>query len=337
MFSIYHYNLLHRNTFGVEAWADRFVEYANEEELVMFVKTECKGQPLLHIGCGSNLLFCSDVSGTVLHSGIRDIEQLPCDDAETVRLRVGGGVIWDELVSFCVKNGWYGLENLSLIPGEVGAAAVQNIGAYGSEVGDRIEQVGLINLQSGDSLTVPGDTCQYAYRYSRFKGEWRGQYGVTRVTLRLSRTFEPDLSYGALADALQQRGIGNPTAQQLRQIVIELRQSKLPAPEVLGNAGSFFMNPVISRETFEELQTRYPRMPHFSVPGGEKIPAAWLIEQAGWKGRTLKNAGVYDKQALVLVNRGGATGKDIVELSEAVRADVKRLFGIQIEPEVNFI
>lgn len=337
MFSIFHYNLLHRNTFGIEAWADRFVEYASEDELVRFVKTERNGQPLMHIGSGSNLLFCSDYNGIVLHSGICSVEELPSDSNDTVRVRVGSGLLWDDLVSLCVDNGWHGLENLSLVPGEVGAAAVQNIGAYGAEAKDFIENVEVVDMQKGTLKTVANAGCCYAYRSSAFKKQWAGRYAVTHVTLRLNRRFEPNLTYAALAAELELRGLSQPTAKQMRQTVIEVRQNKLPDPKVTGNAGSFFMNPVVDHETFAALLSAFPDMPHYKNESGVKIPAAWLIERAGWKGRSQGAAGVYDKQALVLVNMGGASGRDIAALSQSIVADVKRIFGITLKPEVMFI
>lgn len=296
------------------------------------------GKKWLHIGQGSNLLFVHDYDGLVLHSLIRSIEEVERTDTQAL-LRVGGGYNWDKLVDYCVNHGYYGLENLSLIPGEVGASAVQNVGAYGSEAGDFIVRVETVDAYTGAPRVFTHDECRYAYRSSVFKHELRGRYIVTHVTYCLSLSFSPDLQYGAIRHAMDERGIAEAdlTAQALRNLIIDIRRSKLPDPEETGSAGSFFMNPVVSKEKAESLLRLYPTMPHYAVEGGVKIPAGWMIEQCGWKGRAMGRAGVYPKQALVLVNLGGACGEDIVRLSDAIRRDVKERFGIEIFPEVNFI
>ena len=329
------YSLLGHNTFGIDVRCQRFAEYDTPEELVTMV-----GQPnLLHIGGGSNLLFLHDYEGTILHSGIRTIEAH--DEGDTVRLRVGAAVVWDKLVEYTISKRWYGIENLSLIPGEVGASAVQNIGAYGAEAKDYIVEVECMNLQTGERRNFTNKECGYAYRHSIFKtAEYRGRWAVLYVTYRLSHTFTPHLDYGGIRAELERLGINPSTlsAQQLRQVIIGIRQSKLPDPQVQGNAGSFFMNPVVEREKYASLARQYPNMPHYDVDEGHvKIPAGWMIEQCGWKGRSLGKAAVHDRQALVLVNLGGATGQDILHLCEIIRHDVAERFGIDIRPEVNFI
>ena len=242
------------------------------------------------------------------------------------------------MVGFCVGQGIYGAENLSLIPGDVGASAVQNIGAYGVEVKNIIESVEAIEIATGTKYTFTNADCQYAYRHSRFKDEWRGRFFITYVTYRLSNTFCPKLEYGNIRNELAVKGITEPTAQQLRQVIIDIRRAKLPDPKEEGNAGSFFMNPVVSRAKYEALQAQYPQMPHYYIDADhEKIPAGWMIDQCGWKGRTVGRAGVHSKQALVLVNRGGATGGEIVALCRQIQQDVKQRFGIEIHPEVNII
>ena len=254
--------------------------------------------------------------------------------------RTGYGFVWDDLVAYCVEHGFYGLENLSFIPGEVGASAVQNIGAYGAEVKDVITAVETVGLQDGEVRMFDVSACGYAYRKSIFKEEWRGRYAVTHVHFRLSATFRPNLDYGGIREALSAGGIRpeKVTAQDLRRVVIAIRKAKLPDPKVQGNAGSFFMNPVVSREVYEAIKGDYPDVPHYEVDAERvKIPAGWLIERCGWKGRSLGRAAVHDRQALVLVNKGGATGRDILALCEAVRADVLSRFGISISPEVNII
>ena len=315
------------NTFGMDVKAATFMEYTQEEELVACLPVE---EACLHIGRGSNLLFTRDYTGTILHSAILGKEIVE-EDAESVLVRVGSGEVWDDFVAWAVSEGLSGVENLSLIPGETGAAAVQNIGAYGAEVAEAIERIETIRLCNGEQQLFTRPDCRYAYRQSIFKNELKGQYAITRVLLRLSKVFVPRLSYGGLASAVGP----HPTLAGVRQAVIDIRSSKLPDPSVAGNAGSFFMNPVIGREAFERLRAAYPQVPHYEQADGVKVPAGWLIEQCGWKGKALGQAAVHDKQALVLVNLGRATGEEIVRLAEAVAADVQAKFGIAIHPEVN--
>ena len=336
-------SLLPYNTFGIEAKAALFAEYSSEEVLVEILDEYHRSYshlPLLHIGGGSNLLFLSDFPGLVLHSRILGIQLLQSVDSSQLLIRVGAGVVWDDLVSACVSRGWYGFENLSFIPGEVGASAVQNIGAYGVEVKDFIQSVECMSLSTGEKRIFPVEECQYAYRNSVFKHELKGQYAVTHVTYRLCQHFTPCLDYGGLRVAFESQGISETelTAQLLRETIIGIRKSKLPDPQVLGNAGSFFVNPIVSTEQFQRVNFQYPTLPFYPVDESHvKVPAAWLIEQAGWKGRSLGPAAVHDRQALVLVNLGGAKGKDILRLCEAVRHSVIQKFGIDLHPEVNFI
>jgi len=332
------FSLLHHNTFGIDARCDDFREYDRVEQLCALF-SEMHGRRWLHIGSGSNLLFVNDFDGLVLHSRIKGREVTRQDD-DHAWVRVGGGENWDELVAWCVEHGFYGLENLSLIPGEVGASAVQNIGAYGVEAAQFMESVETVEAATGKRRVFKHDECGYAYRSSIFKNAEKGKYAVTHVTYRLSRHFTPDLEYGAVRRELETHNVCPDcvTPQMLRNLIIEVRKAKLPDPCETGSAGSFFMNPVVSEEKFKSLQGQYPSIPHYAMQGGGvKVPAGWMIEQCGWKGRSLGRAGVWGKQALVLVNLGGATGKDIVRLSDAVRADVEKKFGIQIFPEVNFI
>ena len=332
------YSLLRHNTFGIEARCKRFLEYASEEEACKVASLlKDHTEPLLIIGGGSNLLLTADFPGTVVHSAVKGFDVVQEDD-DTIVLRVGSGELWDDVVARCVSNGWYGTENLSLIPGEVGASAVQNIGAYGAEAATIINKVEAVSLADGHVCTFDAADCQYGYRQSRFKHEWKNRYLITHVCYRLSKTFRPLLDYGNIRSELERQGISEPTAAQLREVIIGIRREKLPDPEVEGNAGSFFMNPVVSRSQFESLLADYPQMPHYFVDADhEKIPAGWLIDQCGWKGRTLGRAGVHSRQALVLVNRGGASGNDVVRLSDAIRQDVKSRFNIDIYPEVNIV
>lgn len=308
------------------------MEYGSVEEAqaVVGMLTETD-RPLLILGGGSNLLLTGDYDGTVLHSGIRFLEQ-----TDECHIRCGSGYVWDDVVAYCVANGLYGAENLSVIPGEVGASAVQNIGAYGVEAKDLIDSVEAVEIETGRICRFMNAECAYSYRQSKFKHAWRDRFLITAVTYKLSKTYAPKLDYGNIRAALAAKGIGNPTAMQLRETIIEIRNAKLPDPKVLGNAGSFFMNPVVPTQKYNELAQQYEGMPHYTIDSEhEKIPAGWIIEQCGWKGKALGRAAVHDKQALVLVNRGGATGSEVVHLCETIQHDVRQKFGIDINPEVN--
>jgi len=333
------YSLLEHNTFGMDVRCRRYVEFSSVVELVNFVSEGGLSEGrFMTIGRGSNLLFTGDYDGTVLHSAIKGSSLLPSTVAGKVNLRVGSGETWDDVVSKCVENGWYGAENLSFIPGEVGASAVQNIGAYGAEVKDLITEVEAVDTSTGSVVTLRNADCHYGYRDSAFKHEWKDKYVITHVTYRLSATFSPNLDYGNISQSLSAQGVHHPTARQLRDAIIEMRKNKLPNYHVLGNAGSFFKNPVVDLSKYESLSTVYPDMPHYAVDAAHvKIPAAWMIEKCGWKGRAEGRAGVYPKQSLVLVNLGWATGKDVVALCNKICADVHDMFGLTIEPEVNII
>ena len=339
MRDIANYSLLGHNTFGIDAKCDRFVEYATSEDAQELARSlSGQKQNLLIIGKGSNLLLTQDFHGIVLHSAIKGIEQVPANDADSVLLRCGSGETWDDVVAECVLNGWHGLENLSLIPGEVGASAIQNIGAYGAEVCNSIFLVEAVDIETGEKVALQNSECRYGYRDSIFKHEWKNRFLITHVTYKLSKTFTPELEYGNIRKALADKGIGMPTASELRDTIIEIRRAKLPDPEKLGNAGSFFMNPIVDKAIYENISSRYGTIPHYDIDEQHvKIPAGWLIEQCGWKGRALGNAGVHDKQALVLVNLGKAKGEDILTLCNRIISDVKAKFDIDIPPEVNVV
>lgn len=320
------------NTFGIEARAAEFIDYTDARDLSDIFPLAGVAR-WLHIGGGSNLLFTRDYDGLVLHSSATGVEVVAEDD-ETVDVRACAGLGWDDFVSMCVGRGWTGAENLSLIPGEVGASAVQNIGAYGVEACDLIRSVETFDTENRCHRTFGVSECGYSYRDSRFKHE--RQYIVTHVTYRLSKQFKPDLSYGNLSSIfVGQEDRLTPAA--LREAVIGIRRAKLPDPEVTGNAGSFFMNPVVSEDKYRQLLSVYPSMPAYKVAGGVKLPAGWLIDRCGWKGRSLGRAGVHPMQALVLVNLGGATAEDIMRLAATIEADVADKFGVAIKPEVNYI
>ena len=327
------YSLKAHNTFGIDAKCSRFLEFENELEAAEVAQILRKSTlPYIIIGGGSNLLLTKDFEGIVVRSGIKgytfDSDCMEC----------GSGEVWDDMVAVSIQAGYYGMENLSLIPGDVGASAVQNIGAYGVEAKDLIVNVWAIEIATGKACMWRNEECGYSYRQSRFKHDWKNQYLIIRVSYRLSRTFTPHLDYGNIRAELEKKGIQEPTAQQLRDVIIDIRNAKLPDPKVMGNAGNFFMNPIVSREKYEVLAATYENMPHYPVDEAhEKIPAGWMIDQCGWKGKKMGRAGVHDKQALVLVNCGGATGEDIVSLCRQIQHDVKAKFGIDIYPEVNNI
>ncbi|MCE8602038.1 UDP-N-acetylmuramate dehydrogenase [Bacteroides fragilis] len=328
------YSLLSHNTFGIDVSAARFLEYSSVDELHRLIDSGQVTSPYLHIGGGSNLLFTKDYEGTVLHSRIEGVEVVDETDDDIV-VRVGAGVVWDDFVDYCVKHNWYGAENLSLIPGEVGASAVQNIGAYGVEVKDLIVRVETLNIE-GKERVYDISECGYSYRDSIFKRPANKSVFVTYVSFKLSKKEYYTLDYGTIRRELEK--YPTVTLETVRRVIIAIREEKLPDPRVMGNAGSFFMNPIVSRIKFEALQEEYPHMPFYEIDADRiKIPAAWMIDQCGWKGKALGPAAVHDKQALVLVNRGGARGADVMALSDAVRASVREKFGIDIHPEVNFI
>ncbi|RHP64595.1 UDP-N-acetylmuramate dehydrogenase [Bacteroides sp. OF04-15BH] len=338
----YNYSLLKHNTFGINVAADTFFEYSSVEELSDFITTlrhtSEEQKPILHIGEGSNLLFLDNFNGVILHSQIKNIQRIS-ERKNVIVLRVGSGLKWDDFVAYCTLNGFCGIENLSGIPGEVGASAVQNIGAYGVEAADTILRVEVVDLETGKKRLISKKDCQYGYRNSIFKNEYKGRYAVTYVHYKLSKKFVPNLSYKALktvVDVKYERRQLTPT--DIRKEVIHLRDEKLPDPNVLGNAGSFFMNPVVGKQQLEQFQKEYTHVPFYEIDEERvKIPAAWLIEQCGWKGKILGTVGVYSKQPLVLVNCGGATGRDVADLAAAVSQSVHEKFGIDLHPEVNFI
>ena len=339
------YSLLGHNTFGIDARTAAFVEYSSEAELLEAARMLREGalpSPWLHIGGGSNLLLTRDWPGTVLHSRITGCETVS-ENEDAVEVRVGSGVVWDDFVEMCVERGWYGAENLSAIPGETGAAAVQNIGAYGVEVKDLILEVETLDMASGQKKVFPAADCGYGYRRSIFKQQDNKRFVVLSVLFRLGLRPQLNIDYKALSEALS--GRDNITLRDVRETVRAVRSSKLPDPSETGSAGSFFTNPVVPRSKLEELQKQWPAIPFYEVrgtsgavvPDSVKLSAGWLIEQCGWKGRSLGRAGVYPRQALVLVNLGGATGSEVVALASAVRASVRERFGVELHPEVNIL
>ncbi len=331
------YPLLKYNTFGMNVYAKKFIEYSSVNALKKVLQQLYIAGDLPYILCigrGSNLLFMKDYEGVVLHSCINGITVVK-ETEQTVQVRVGAGVIWDDFVAWCVEHEWYGAENLSGIPGEVGASAIQNIGAYGVEVKDLICRVEALEIATSKEIIFTNEDCAYNYRQSRFKNDWKGKYVITYVTYELSKLPVYHLDYGNLQSMLAHQEL---TLQTVCRAIREIRDSKLPDPNIQGNAGSFFMNPMVTRSKLKEMQTHYPDIPYYEVNDDTvKIPAGWLIERCGWKGRSLGRAGVHDKQALVLVNLGGATGTEIMKLAEAICKDITEKFDIELHPEVNCI
>lgn len=330
------YSLYEHNTFHIDVKTHWFMEYESEDELLNILHDEYFQESLtLHIGSGSNLLFISDYNGVILHSAIRGITIQEETENEVV-LRIGAGEKWDDVVAYAVKKGWGGIENLSLIPGEIGAAAVQNIGAYGVEIKDVIEQVETYNQLSFEKRIFTNAECEYGYRTSFFKNEHNDPYIITYVVIRLSKQPKFKLEYGGLQEKLADYETIN--LETVREAVCSIRQSKLPDTNVIGNAGSFFMNPVIPVKQFDKLKAKFTDMPHYIVSDTEvKIPAGWLIEQCGFKGKSHGNVGVYEKQALVIVNLGGANGYEIALVAESIRQAVQDKFGIELIPEVKYV
>ena len=334
------FSLKDRNTFRIPCFCRRFAEFTDTPSLAALVaQAHAEHLPILAIGGGSNLLFVDDFPGLVLHSAITAIECVG-EDQKHVLLRVGSGMVWDEFVAYVLAQGWSGPESLSDIPGEVGASAVQNIGAYGAEAAQFIVSVEVYDMQCGESRTIPAADIHYGYRYSHFKGPWAGQFIITHVTYRVNKHYVPRPLHGALVAEMARQGLDPATADAatVRRLTCAVRRSKLPWPEGPGSAGSFFMNPTISARQAQTLLAQYPDMPHYALPNDMvKVPAAWLIDQCGWKGRSIGPAGVWHKQPLVLVNNGGATGRDICRLADAIVADVHQRFGITLHPEAIYI
>ena len=329
------------NTFGIDARCTRLLEFSSVDELrnhwQEIAEARRQGR-LLIIGRGSNLLPTGDYDGLVVRSRIMGRTL-----TAPYKIEVGSGETVDEIIAWSIAEGLYGMENLSLIPGEVGASAVQNIGAYGVEAKDLIVSLHALDIETGEIVEITNEQCEYGYRQSRFKKDWKNRFVITDVTYQLSTTFTPHLDYGNIRKVLEEKGVscnvedGQLTAQLLRDTIIDIRNAKLPDYEVEGNAGSFFMNPIVSKEKLDELLAKYPNMPYYPTENAVKLPAGWLIDQCGWKGKTLGRAGVHDKQALVLVNKGGATGEEVVALCHQVQKDVLDRFGVKIHPEVNIV
>lgn len=325
------------NTFGLEVKARFFTKVSNLEELKeSLLVASAKSIPILILGGGSNILLTQDFLGLVIKLELKGIRVLE-EDSEKVLVSVGAGENWHEFVLFAIAQHWAGIENLSLIPGTVGASPMQNIGAYGVEIQQVFHHLKALNRKTLELETFSGDECQFGYRESVFKHRLKDKYIICEVAFQLSKTPSPNISYGAIQETLAEMKVEKPGIKEVSDAIIAIRQSKLPNPAEIGNAGSFFKNPTISESTFEKLKNQFPEIPGYQVDEGIKVPAAWLIDQAGWKGYRRNDIGVHDKQALVLVNFGKGKGKEIQELSEEIQRSVAKKFGIDLSPEVNFI
>lgn len=334
MFSLRGYN-----TFGIEAEARQFVEISSIDQYISLRKSgEYAHLPHLFLGGGSNVLLTKAQEALVVKISIPGITVIK-EDADNVWLKGGAGVVWDEFVQYAVNQGWSGLENLSLIPGTVGAAPMQNIGAYGAEIKDTFESLEALNLQTLALEVFDAKACAFGYRESFFKRAGKGQYLISSVTFKLSKKPSVKTSYGAIQEVLGAKGITDPSIREVADAVIEIRQSKLPDPKQIGNSGSFFKNPTVSASEASRLMAEFPGIPNYPVEGSSdvKFPAGWFIEKAGWKGFRRGDAGVHAKQALVLVNYGEATGAEILALSEEIKQSIKDTFGVSLETEVNIL
>lgn len=332
------YSLQSYNTFGIDVKAKFFTEIAEERDLPWLVSLpEFKDYPWLILGGGSNILFTKDFPGLVALNRIRGIDFEEADD-HSVLVTAGAGVNWHDLVLFTIDHGWGGFENLSLIPGTVGAAPIQNIGAYGVELKDVFVKLEAFEIATQQMRTFSKEECEFGYRNSIFKNSLKHKFIITRVTFKLNKQPKINVSYGAISAVLEANGVASPGIKDVSDAVITIRQQKLPDPKEIGNSGSFFKNPVVEAATLKALQEQYPDIPSYDISGDQfKIPAAWLIDSCGWKGHRRKAIGVHDKQPLVLVNFGGGTGDSIKVLALEIQASVKTKFGILLTPEVNII
>ena len=330
-----HVSLREYNTFGLDASARFLVTVLSESDITEILQENI--QPMMILGGGSNILFADDYPGLVIENKILGREILD-EDTTSVRVRLGAGENWHQVVLWAIENGWGGIENLSLIPGTVGAAPMQNIGAYGVELSSVFSSLEAINLTTGESRVFEASDCDFGYRYSVFKGPAKGQYLITRVTLKLQKDPVFNTSYGAVANTLKEMGVTKLSLKDVSNAIIKIRQSKLPDPNDIGNAGSFFKNPTVPKEFFNNLKTEYTNIPSYPTEDNLiKIPAGWLIEQCNWKGFRDGDIGVHKQQALVLVNYGNAKGRDLLKLSVDIQDSVFQKFGIKLSPEVNVV
>ena len=335
---IKNYPLLKLNTFGVDIKAKYFTSINTINELIELTKTNVfKDLKLLILGGGSNILFTKDFDGLVILNNIKGKEIID-QNQQSIFLKIGAGENWHELVMYCVDNGWGGIENLSLIPGNTGTAPMQNIGAYGVEIKETFIELEALEISSGKIVKFNNSDCEFGYRESVFKNKMKNQYIILNITLELKKNPVLNINYGDVKAILESQNIKNPGIKEVSNAIISIRQSKLPDPKKIGNSGSFFKNPIVSLNQLELIKKKYPNVVNYEINENEfKIAAGWLIERAGWKGKKFNNYGIHEKQALVLVNYGLANGMEIFELSEKIILDIKDKFGITLEREVNII
>ena len=335
---IENYPLLKLNTFGVDVKARYFTSINTINELIEVTKTNVfKDLELLILGGGSNILFTKDFDGLVILNNIKGKEIID-QNQQSIFLKIGAGENWHELVMYCVDNGWGGIENLSLIPGNTGTAPMQNIGAYGVEIKETFVELEALEISSGKIVKFNNSDCEFGYRESVFKNKMKNQYIILNITLELKKNPVLNINYGDVKAILESQNIKNPAIKEVSNAIISIRQSKLPDPKKIGNSGSFFKNPIVSLNQLELIKKKYPNVVNYEINENEfKIAAGWMIERAGWKGKKFNNYGVHEKQALVLVNYGLANGIEIFDLSEKIILDIKDKFGITLEREVNII
>jgi UDP-N-acetylmuramate dehydrogenase len=330
------YSLKPHNTFNIDVRAKYFAECNSREDLKNIIGHKMfKREANFIIGAGSNILFTEDYNGILVYPNIKGIKILQEDEYD-ITIKASCGENWDKFVKYCVNNNYGGIENLSWIPGKVGAVPIQNIGAYGVEARDRILEVEALEMETGKIKIFSNEECHFGYRESIFKNKYKGKYIILSVSFKLSKQPELVTDYGSIRQELEKYSQKNIKA--IREIVINIRKNKLPDPDKIGNAGSFFKNPVVSREKFLEIQDQYPDMPYYQLSDNSiKIPAGWMIDKCGWKGKRIDDAGVYSKQALILVNYGNAKGQEIYKLSQEIENDVEQEFDISLEREVRVI
>jgi UDP-N-acetylmuramate dehydrogenase len=332
------YPLDHLNTFGIKVNANFYAEAFSVEDIKEALAfKEQHNLQLFILGGGSNVLFANDFHGLVLRivsKGVNIVEET----TSHVIAEAQAGEVWHDFVNYTINNGWGGVENLSLIPGTVGASPIQNIGAYGTEIKDTCTSVTFLDLSSLELKTFTNEECQFGYRDSIFKREGKEKYIITAVSFRLNKNPQVNISYGQIKDFLLSKGVVDPTIKDVGNAVSDIRKSKLPDPSKIGNAGSFFKNPTIPKVLYTSLQATYPNIPSYPVNDNSvKVPAGWLIDQRGWKGKSFGNAGVHEHQALVLVNKSNASGSEILTLAHQIQRDILQIFGISLEIEVNII
>ena len=325
------------NTFGIDVPAKQFVSVSTIDELIDIFQKNPDVDKLI-LGGGSNMLLTKPINGLVIHLNLKG-KSIVFEDENTVQVRGNTGENWHEFVLWCLDQGYGGIENLSLIPGNLGTAPIQNIGAYGVELKDVMVSCDVLDIRNLSIKTLSNKECEFGYRDSIFKQQEKGNLIVLSVTLQLTKKNHTlHTAYGAISEELEKNGITNPTIKDVSNAVISIRQSKLPDPKEIGNSGSFFKNPIIEKSLYDTLKVTFPEIPHYPVSESQvKVPAGWLIEKAGFKGKSLGNYGVHKKQALVLVNYGGASGSDILQLAHLIQKTIYRIFGIHIETEVNIL